>query len=176
MFMHNSNITPRSRFYSLVPHADTDTAHTYASTVKVMYNQDYPITKVFDNIFYISNAYIESDDADYDGIEKYDTTFDRVRCYNDYQNTDYVTLTYGTASPTANLMRRDRSWTLAVPRNAVDVAYTSSPNIYDEVSATKTWSERIRDKYMVLDLSFNNLSLARFVVPFVGVKYRASYR
>ena len=166
MFMHNSSINPRCRFNSLLPYTDTDTANTFASTIKVMYNADYPVTKVFDNIFYVSNAFAESTD-----IEQYGTTFDQVRCYDDYQNSGWITLTYPT-----NVMRRERGWTLAVPRNMVHHNYTTSPDIFTDVSETKTWEERIRDKYMVLDLSFSNTTQTRFVVPFIGVRYRVSYR
>jgi hypothetical protein len=159
IYFHNSDIQPRCEFYGT----------QYPSTITLLYNEDYPYTKVFDNIYYISNAFDEAN-----GVEQYGITFDRMRCYNDYQNSDWVTLTYPT-----NIMRRDRGWTVVVPRNLVDHDYTTSPDIFTDLDtggATKTWKERIRDKYMVLDLSFDNTSETRFVVPFIGVKYRLSYR
>lgn len=166
MFNHNSDINPRCRFYSLLPNTDADTINTFDSTVKLIYNDNYPITKVFDNIFYISTAIDESND-----VEQYGITFDKVRCYDDYQNTNWVNLTYPT-----NIMRRERGWTLAVPRNMVDHNYTTSPDIFSDLATTKTWSERIRDKYMILDLSFDNNLETKFVVPFIGCKYRISFR
>ena len=142
----------------------------FPSTIKILYNDDYAFTKVFDNIFYISNAFDEDTDVD-----QYNITFDRLRCYDDYQNSDWVTLTYPT-----NIMRRERGWTAVVPRNKVEAIHILSPNIFTPVNidsdATKVYSERIRDKYMVLDLSFDNESETRFVVPFIGIKYRLSYR
>jgi len=160
LYIHNSNIEPRCTFYDVV----------FPSTIKILYNDDYAFTKVFDNIFYISNAFDEDTDVD-----QYNITFDRLRCYDDYQNSDWVTLTYPT-----NIMRRERGWTAVVPRNKVEAIHTLSPNIFTPVNidtdATKVYSERIRDKYMVLDLSFDNESETRFVVPFIGIKYRLSYR
>jgi hypothetical protein len=76
-------------------------------------------------------------------------------------------------------MRRDRGWTITVPRNLVDHTYTTSPDIFTDLDTggtTKVWKERIRDKYMILDLSFDNNNDTRFVVPFIGCKYRLSYR
>jgi uncharacterized protein (TIGR02145 family) len=170
LFLHNSAINPRCRFYSLVENTDDDIVNTYASTIKILYNEDYFNTKVFDNIFYISNTFDEDND-----VEQYNITFDRMRCYNDYQNSDWVTLTYP-----VNIMRRERGWTLVVPRNKVLTDYTSSPDIFDPINidsgGTKTWEERIRDKYMILDLSFNNLNGVKLIVPFIGVKYRLSCR
>lgn len=170
MFMHNSSIDPRCRFYSLLESTDDDVDNTFASTIKLLYNDNYPLTKVFDTIEYISNAYDDSTD-----VEQYGITFDHVRCYNDYQNTDWNVLSYP-----VNIMRRERGWTLVVPRNLVSADYTSSFDIFDALnldhSGTKVWHERIRDKYMVLDLSFDNTTQTKFVVPFMGIKYRLSYR
>ena len=170
MFMHNSDINPRCRFYSLLESTDDDLVNTFASTIKLMYNDNYPITKVFDTVEYISNAFDDST-----GIEQYGITFDKIRCYNDYQNTDWIDLLYP-----VNIMRRERGWTLVVPRNLVTTDYTTSSNIFDPINidstGTKVWHERIRDKYMVLDLSFDNETQTKFVVPFIGIKYRLSYR
>ena len=165
LFFHNSEINHRCRFYSLKPYDTTDTSNTYASTVSLIHNEDYPLTKVYDNILYISSA------TDSDNIEQYSETFDQIRCYNDYQNTDWVDLTYGT-----NVMHRERNWTLAVPRNLVNEDYTSYPNIFTDLSTSKEYEERMRDKYMVLELSYDNTGTFRFVVPFIGIRYRVSYR
>ena len=73
-------------------------------------------------------------------------------------------------------MRRERGWTIAIPRNMVDHNYDTSPDIFTGLAETRDWPERIRDKYMVLDLLFDNSTADRFVVPFIGVKYRISYR
>lgn len=170
IFFHNSIINPRCRFYSLVEEDDTDTTNTYPSTIKLLQNEDYIFTKVYDNIFYISNAYSESTDYD-----MYKITFDQLRCYNDYQNTDWVTLSYD-----SNIMRRERGWTLTIPRNMLTTYYTQPSDIFSPLNinntGTKDYAERIRDKYIVVDLSFDNLTQTRFVVPFIGIKYRISYR
>jgi hypothetical protein len=160
LYVQNSNIRPRCEFYGTI----------YTSDIKILYNDDYTMSKTYDNVFYNSNAYDEATDVDQYGI-----TFDKVRCYNDYQNSDWVTLTYPT-----NIMRRERGWTLDIPRNLVETLYTSGDDIFIPENigtlATKPWAERIRDKYMVLDLSFDNSTDTRFVVPFVGIKYRISMR
>ena len=165
IFMHDSDINPRCRFYSLVNYLDDDESNTYDSTVKLIHNENYNTTKVYDNVFFISNAF------DSDNIDLYNITIDKIRCYNDYQNTDWVDLVYNN-----NIMRRERGWTLAIPRNLVTGDYTSSPDIFTEISETKDYFERIRDKYMVVDLLFDNTNNVKFVIPFLGINYRISYR
>jgi hypothetical protein len=145
------------------------------STVKVVFNDDYNYTKVFDNVMYVSTA-TEND------VEIYDNTFSSIRCYNNYQNSDYYTLTYGnTYTPEAGvlpLQRDEREWTLFVPRNSVNQTYTSSPDIFDagNLDKTRLFRERMRDKYMVTDFVYTNNDTRRFVVPYIGIKYRVSYR
>ena len=115
-------------------------------------------------------------------VEIYDNTFSSIRCYNNYQNSDYYTLTYGnTYTPEAGvlpLQRDEREWTLFVPRNSVNQTYTSSPDIFDagNLDKTRLFRERMRDKYMVTDFVYTNNDNRRFVVPYIGIKYRVSYR
>lgn len=167
MFLHNSEIKPRAMFYSFTKPAIADTINTYDSDIQLLFNEDYLYTKVFDNLYYISNA-INSTDT-----EVYNTTFDSLRAWNDYQNTHYISLVYQT-----NLERRERTWAIAIPRNAINTNYTSSPDIFDpaNISATREFGERMRDKYLITELSYNNDLGYKFIVPFIGMKYRLSYR
>jgi hypothetical protein len=166
LFLHDSDIYPRCNFYAIT---NNDATKYYDSTLKLLYNDDYLYTKVWDNIFYMSNAYNTS------GTELYNQTVDSIRCYNDYQNTDYVVLVYPT-----NIVRRERGWALVIPRNLVDIAVTGNPDIFAAATLdqpTRLFRERLRDKYMVMDLKFiNGATRDKFVLSNVGVKYRLSYR
>lgn len=125
----------------------------WPTQIKLVINPNYQYTKVFDNIMYDSQALL------YDNtLQSYtnfnDDTWNRIRVYNDYQNTDYQTLTVGT-----NLERKERTWQLAIPRNRILYNTSNSPNIFDptELSTTdKTYGERMRDKYIIVDLYYNN--------------------
>jgi hypothetical protein len=165
IFLQDSDIYPRCNFYALT---DNDAAKFYDSTVETLFNSDYEYTKTWDNLFYISNVYDSS------GIELYDQTIDTIRCYNDYQNTGYIDLTYAD-----NLRRRERIWTLGVPRNAVVGQFTANSDILNvaNLDTTRTFRERLRDKYMTLNLVFNNNATRdKFVLDSVGTRYRFSYR
>jgi len=171
LFYHNSQLKERCCFYSVIPSVGaaeaTATVPKFVnSTIKVVFNDEYGLTKVFDNISFVSTASVSD-------VEVYNNTFSSIRCYNNYQNTDFCTLTYGT-----NLERDEREWTTFVPRNAVDTAYTSNPDIFNaaNIDKARTFRERMRDKYMVTDFTYTNTSNRRFVVPYVTVKYRISPR
>ena len=171
LFFHNSKLKDRCCFYSAIPavgasEATSPTPKYVNSTVKVLYNDDYNITKVYDNIAFPSTVTVND-------IELYNNTFSSIRCYNNYQNTDYCNLVYGT-----NLERDEREWQTFVPRNAVDQLYTSSPDVFlaANIDKTRTFKERMRDKYMITDYTYTNTSNRRFVVPYTVIKYRISYR
>jgi hypothetical protein len=165
MFLHNSNLNNRCYFYGLT-HNEFDKYKN--STITVLFNPEYSETKVFDNIYYLSNLYNNSDD------EVWDLSFDQIRCYNDYQNSDYVTLFIP-----STLQRRERSWTLAVPRNVVAIDMGLYPDIFNVANfdTTRKFKERLRDKYMITDLIFRNNGLNnKFVVSKIGCTYRTSIR
>lgn len=156
LFMQDSNVADRCYFYN-VGYVD--------STLKLLFNPEYTLTKVFDNIYYISNVYSDTTDI-------FDNTFTLFRGYDDYQNTDYVTLT-----PDDNIRRRERGWFFAIPRNVVDTNVSSNPDIFVDLDSTQTFKERMRDKYLIADFTYeNDGTYDRFVVSQVGLKYRNSIR
>ena len=164
LFLHDSDIYPRCNFYGLT---SVSPATYYDSTIKLLYNDNYLETKIWDNIFYMSNAYLND-------VELYNQTIDSIRCYNDFQNTDYVTLVYPTS-----VARKERGWALSIPRNLVKLDVTGNPNIFtsDLTDTTRLFRERLRDKYMIMDLKFiNGATRDKFVLSNVGAKYRLSYR
>jgi len=162
LFLHDSSTWDRCYFYALT----TGVAGKYVdSTLKLLFNPEYEYTKVFDNFFYISNSYSTTADIFAD-------TFATVRCYNDYQNTDYITLT-----PTTNIRRRERGWTLAVPRNAVNANVSTNPDIFSALDQSQTFKERMRDKYLISDFTYDNDgTYDRFVISNMGLRYRSSIR
>ena len=164
MYYHNSKISNRCYFYG--KYVD--------SSIKIVFNEEFGYTKVFDSLFYSSD--VSTTDVTTDiprSVLVYNDTFNTLRCYNSFQNTDYVTLTYGT-----NLERDERDWTTYIPRNAVSVDYISNPFIFDSANldTTRKFRERMRDKFMVTDLIYTNANNKRIVIPYVGVKYRISPR
>jgi hypothetical protein len=157
LYYHNSLVSNRCTFYGTV----------YTSTIKLLFNEDYGYTKVFDNFFYASTTYNTV------GYEQHTTSFSSIRCYNTLQNTDYVTLVYGT-----NLERREREWTTFVARNAVDITFPTNVDVMNaaNLDTTRLYRDRMRDKYLIVDLVYTNSAGNRFIFPYFGLKYRISYR
>ena len=106
-------------------------------------------------------------------INVYESTFDRLRVSNDYQNTDHVTLTLGT-----NLERKERSWSLNIPRDVVKIKEITHTNIFTagNLDSNQTFKKRIRDKYILVELDYYNTNSYKFVVPYINTKYRISHR
>jgi hypothetical protein len=157
LYYHNSLLANRCTFYGIL----------YDSTIKLLFNEDYGYTKAFDNLFYASTTYNTV------GYEQHTTSFSSIRCYNTLQNTGYVTLTYGT-----NLERREREWALAVSRNAVDVTYPTNVDVLDiaNLDTTKLYRDRMRDKFLIIDLTYTNAAGNRFIFPYCRLEYRISKR
>lgn len=159
------------------------------SSLKLIVNEQPLFTKVFDNLVWLSesvNDNIEwSDDLNLypgsitqpsypDNVNIKNTTFDKVRFYNEYQNTDWVDLTYGT-----NLRKVEQQFNVQIPRNKFDYDTTSpsTVSIFDPAKLTKTtFGERMRDKWMNIDLSYNNLLGLRFVIHNIKTLFRVSDR
>jgi len=172
LFLHDSDVWDRCYFYAL---ATGNSSKYVDSTLEILFNPEYEYTKVFDNLFYISNTAsktVANNPVKSGNIDTFADTFDTVQCYNDFQNTGAVTLTHKT-----NIERRERGWTLVVPRNIVSTNISSDPNIFTNVDSTQLFKERMRDKYLIAYFTYNNDgTYDRFTVSNMGLKYRTSYR
>jgi hypothetical protein len=157
LFLHDSDLVTSKRCNFYGAYVD--------STIELLFNPEYDSTKVFDNLFFISNSSSTTADIFYD-------TFDHLKCYNDYQYTGDIPLVYNT-----NLKRRERTWTTVVPRNIVSSNVSTDPNKLTAVLATQLFKERMRDKYLIVHLTYHNLgTYDRFSVSNIGLSYRSSIR
>lgn len=159
------------------------------SSLKLIVNEQPLFTKAFDNLVWLSesvNDNIEwSDDLNLypgsitqpnypDNVNIKNTTFDKVRFYNEYQNTDWVDLTYGT-----NLRKVEQQFNMQIPRNKFnyDTTNPSITSIFDPTKLDKiTFGDRMKDKWMTIDLSYNNLFGFRFVIHNIKTLFRVSDR
>jgi hypothetical protein len=156
LYMHN--IGNKATFFGTI----------HNSKLKFIVNETYPETKTFDMFEYHSISKTSG------GINNLTDTFNTIRCYNDYQNSDYVTITMN-----SNLIRKERGFTLAVPRNVVDTATYLNPDIFNASNlddTTRTFRERMRDKYLIVDLTYTNANTYNFSIPYITTNYRISKR
>lgn len=148
---------------------------TYDSTVTLVDNVSYPQKKVYDNIEYFSKS------TDAIGANIFDDTFYKLKIYNDYQNTAEWTLQVDTTKDNSSRIlpveRRERNFTLAIPRNALTVSQTSNPIVTSgTLNTTQLFAERIRSNYIVIQFKYDNSNNYKFSVPFINVIYRISSR
>ncbi len=135
------------------------------SYIKFIVNEAPQFTKVFDNLVYDSQSK--------NGVvNNNDDTWNSIRITNDYQNTDVIPLIYNT-----NIKRKERSWQLAIPRNRVLYTASNSPDIYTDLSLTaKPFAERIRDKYIAIELTYDNNNDYQLLTNNIKTIFRTSSR
>jgi hypothetical protein len=179
LYLHNNG--EYSKFYNTV----------YPSTLKFLVNNNPTYTKVFDNLTITTEAIDDriewSDDLNVypgaitlpiypDNVNIKDSTFDYARFYNQYQNTDWITLDPNVGG---NIRKVEQGFNLQIPRNKFnyDLYPVSTSSLFDPYKLTKTsFGDRLRDKWMNVDLSYNNLLGVRFIVHNVKALFRVSDR
>ena len=174
MYLHN--IGDYCNFYGNI----------YPSTLKVNINENPIYTKVFDNLSWISESIkdnllfkdvINDYLGDSDDIPYLNNTITKIRAYNEYQNTDWVTLS--TTFPNPTLRKSEQGYNMQLPRNKVnyDTNSINTKSIFDPTILTKTlFGDRMRDKYLVVDMEYNNILNNRFILHNLKSTYRISDR
>ena len=112
-------------------------------------------------------------------IDIVNDVFDKVRFYTDYQISGYVNLIPGT-----NIRKKEREWQMHVPRNILDENLVDA-DIFNAANydISRTWKDRMRDKYMLVDLIYNNYHAisgeaknVKFILHYFKTFFRASLR
>ncbi len=143
----------------------------YPTYLKFIVNKDPQSTKVFDNIKYDSQSRVFNPGTN-SYINFNDDTWSSIRITNDHQNTDTQLLVINT-----NIERKERTWQLDIPRNRVLYTTNNSPNIYTDLSVgDKLFGERIRDKYIQIELTYNNLNNRELITNNFTTEFRQSTR
>ena len=155
------NIGNKAQFYGLL---------AGDSKLSFIVNDNYDLTKVFDMFEFSSSA------IDGNNINQLTNTFYSIRVYNDYQNSNYQSVTN-----TSNLTRKERGFKLSVPRNRVEIGAINNPNIFTSINIdneTRQFKERMRDKYLHVDLNYYNIGnpTIKFSIPYIVTNYRVSNR
>lgn len=143
----------------------------YPSYIKFIANPSPTFTKVFDNLVWDSQATIYDEVTD-SYVNYNDVTWNSIRVTDDYQNTDTQSLVVD-----SNIKRKERNWQLDIPRNRVLYTASDSPNIYTDLSPTeKEFGERMRDKYIQVELTYNNTTDTELKTNSIKTQFRPSAR
>ena len=158
----------------------------YPSKLKVNINTNPLATKITDNLSWLTESikdnleYVDdfiNEQSFSDNINYLNDTFKKVRCYNEYQNTDYIDLTV--TNPITNIRKSEQGWNIQTLRNKVNLDTTNinTKSIFDPTILTKTsFGDRLRDKYLIVDLYYDNVLNNRFIVHNLKSIYRLSDR
>jgi len=140
----------------------------YPSTVNIVCNESPVNTKAFDNMSWHTEVI---DETGTNPINLLKETINTVRFYNDYQNSDYITLT------TTNLKREEREWQMQVARDSV-IQTVLDPDIFSPANLlpAQKFKKRIRSKYMLTDLTFDNTLNRRLILHYIKTFFRISIR
>ena len=159
LYMHDTSTSEYGIYY--------DDSTPNESYVRILVNDDPDVVKVFDAINFPLYVRDSSD------VLKYSDTFDTIKCYNSYQNTDEIALIKDT-----NISRDKGMWSIEIPRNVVSVSPTLDPDIHDpaNLDSTRLYKERLRDLYMLVELKYNNTDNYKINFPYMHTKYRLNYR
>ena len=158
----------------------------YPSEVKVLVNANPSVTKAFDNLSWqtqstkinytyydeINNAFASITGSDSDNQIYPTDTYSKIRVYNQSQNTDWITTSL--TPITGNLRKLEKSFNMQTPRNKFN---NNGSSIFDPAALTiSSFGDRLRDKFITVDLSYPNSLNNRFIMHNLKTSYRVSDR
>jgi hypothetical protein len=154
VYLHNYG--NKSTFYGTI----------YPSKVRFVVNDNYDYTKVFDSIEYKSRSYNGT-------VLLFSDTFNTLKIWNDKQYTGEVSIVMD-----SNITKREQGYSMIVPRNVVNSNIETDLDIFNVSNhdTNRLFKERIRDKYSIVELKYNNTNGYTFSVPYVKTNYRISSR
>lgn len=129
----------------------------YDSSIKLVANPNPSQHKIFDNLHLQTEVTTTLDETETDtgyGSTAVHETFNKLRIYNDYQDTGNTTLTVND-----NITRRHRYWKTYIPTDTVNSTYSS-------------FKPRIRDFYAIIQLGFTNNGNKRFICHDILTEFR----
>ena len=165
-------ISPDSSLESLYLHNEGNPGEFYGtqydSLITLILNPNEE--SVFDNCIYISECKDISTQ-----ITDQNTTLSEVRVSNDYQNSDYKTLT-----PGINIKREKRSWKLTIPRNIIRPNLVN-PDILNPINfdTSQLFKARMKSSWLKVDFKFKNKinnKWKKIIIPFISTSIRTNVR
>lgn len=140
----------------------------YESILKGVVNKDSSIPKSFDFFNIKSEVYDNTT-----GFPIPTDTISSVRCYNDYQNTDYENIT--TTGIYKKARKVEQEWNIGIGRDKV---INPSNGIFEagNIDSTRKFSPRIRSNYMFFDMKYNNVYDRRIIIPYIKTAFNYSAR
>ena len=157
---------------------------TMASRLSLISNEASVMTKSFDNVsFHMESIQVDGEPQSEDFDVQFDV-FDMIRFSTDYQTTGWIETNTGDYYGDRNIRKVEREWQMPVGRNVMSAAPTNmdiyNPANYD---LDRQFKDRLRDKYMIIDLKYDNLDNVtgvaknvKFILHYFRTFFRGSFR
>lgn len=157
------------------------------STLSFVLNTSATTEKVLQNLEFVTEAYSPNtqqapgDSHYYDPLAQIDYTdfFESIRIFDNYQNTDWITLIPNKAdlSSRDNYARRHKTiWNVRVPSDRV---LNVNQNIFDNLNLSAVrprLTRRLKDKWFMVELTYNNTPNNKLVVHSAKATYALNSR
>lgn len=162
--IHILGVGPYCRFFDKRPSP---------SYVSFAVNENAPIEKVLTNLEFVAEGYRRNSNVRplYDSRAEieYNDFFTFMRVYNSYQNTNF--------QPLAGKSRKHKTlWNVKIP---TDLVVNSNANIFDVsnlASVRPKFTKRLKDKWFVVDMVYDNSENNKFVVQSAKAIYSVNSR
>jgi hypothetical protein len=149
---------------------------TYKTTLGLLGNAAYSNVKTFDSLAIIFESFLND-------VNDSDDFFNRIRCFNNHQNTDWNEIVTNQAlTPTGKFIesnRRERTWKMHFPRNFVDKVVGSNPDIFSPINLAdinRMFKERLRSQSVNIEFEYDNTNKNIIHIPNIIVNVRLSIR
>lgn len=155
----------RGRFFNVI--------HPFR--VDFIVNDGMSIEKIFDNFelntVFSKDTFIDNDE-DTITIDQKDGTFTSYRCYNNYQNTNWIPLIKN-----QTIKRDKRRWNIAISGNRVKYLNNTNFDIFDPnnlyVYPDRYFiPQRLKSNYLFVNLQYDNLSNNKLILEDIKTTYR----
>jgi hypothetical protein len=156
---------------TILRHGDGDpvsfNGRLFDANVSILSNTQPSNTKTFDNF----NIMLEVESQD--GSLPQDRFFAEIISQNDYQYSGIVDMVYGT-----NVTRRNREFSMAVPRNIVTEDWNTDNDITDPLyhDPSRLFKERMKDKYLRTKFIWKNNRKDKMILHYIKTFYRENIR
>lgn len=156
----------QNKFYDVV----------YDLVVQILINKNFSQTKIIDSMMCYFNEEIT-------GKSQLHGFFTKVSAWNDYQYSGPLEFLWKSSISDVAITgkhpytRKNRTFSFFCPRNAVNKVLEDNTDIFANYDLGKRFKERMRDKYMVLELRFGPVDGTRDIervikFPFIVTNFR----
>tara|TARA_R110002020_G_scaffold114891_3_gene264234 strand:- start:26056 stop:31380 length:5325 start_codon:yes stop_codon:yes gene_type:complete len=157
---------------------------TLASGLSLISNEASVMTKSFDNIsFHMESIAVDGEPTTDDFDVRFDV-FNKIRFRTDYQTSGWVETNTGDYYGDRNIRKVEREWQMSVSRNVMS-DNPANMDLFDPTNydLDRQFKERLRDKYMIIDLQYDNLNSitgvaknVKFILHYFRTFFRGSSR